>query len=751
VAGALPDIWDAKLTAWILHWDFHQLFREPLSLFDANIFWPSRYSLAFSENLVGVSLFAFPLYAAGVSTLAAYNVVFLLGMGLSALAAWALAREWTGDPAASLLAGVVYAFLPWRISHLPHVQFQWGAFLALALLFLLRYLERGRRADLVLFGASLAWNALCNVHYAVFSAVLVGIVLAWERLTGTAPPSQRIRSALLVAVAVAFLVSPLFVPYQKASRLYHMRRHFAEIEAFSARPDDFLSAGYRNVVYGPATQKWSHPEGDLFPGVLPLALCAVAVTRLRRRRPEVAEPRPSISRGRGAAVRVLDGLSAGILLLGVCAAVRPDFRLGPLHMADSGRVLLLAAGLFVLRLLLAFPRTSRDPDLPAFLRRLPIDRRATLLIAIGVAGIVLALGAHTPVYRFLFTAVSPVFRSIRAPARFIVLFHLSLAVLAAWGLSLLAGRAPSRRRSLVLTGGLLVTAVEYRAFPLRLDAVSAEAPPVYRWLGRDAVPPGIMEWPLGLDYDFEYEFRSTAHWKPIVNGASGFVPRPHEALRTLVAQDPIPDAIWDRAREVQASLVVFHPHDAPAPILERYCYLLRRGLAAGKLEVIDALPHGRDTDFVFVLASAAPRPPLSPPEGRRRAAELFERVSLRPGADTLAPFGYLDYPSPDLEVEPGPYAHGWAADNSGIQEIRVASELGPIGLAVYGAPRPDIGKVLPNIADSARSGFYFPIPSLPPGPHTLIVTIVGRDGSTTVLRRPIRLLPARAAAPTPPR
>jgi len=133
------------LNAWILHWDFHQVFRDPIHLFDANIFFPARLALAFSENLLGAAVFGFPLYAFGASTLVVYNVLFLLGMFLSAIGAWALAREVTDDPAASLLAGFVYAFLPWRIEQIPHIQFQWGAFLPLLLLFLLRYFDSGRR------------------------------------------------------------------------------------------------------------------------------------------------------------------------------------------------------------------------------------------------------------------------------------------------------------------------------------------------------------------------------------------------------------------------------------------------------------------------------------------------------------------------------------------------------------------------------------------------------------------------------
>ena len=129
IGRGLGDLWDAKLNAWIFHWDFHQFFRDPLRLFDANIFHPARYALAFSENLFGAAVFGFPFFAAGASTLFVYNYLFLLGMFLSALGAWALARYVTGDPTASLLAGFVYAFVPWRLAQIPHIQYQWGAFL----------------------------------------------------------------------------------------------------------------------------------------------------------------------------------------------------------------------------------------------------------------------------------------------------------------------------------------------------------------------------------------------------------------------------------------------------------------------------------------------------------------------------------------------------------------------------------------------------------------------------------------------
>ena len=215
---ALSDVGDAKLNARILQWDFAQTFRDPLHLYQLNFFHPARDVLAFSENLYGVALFGFPLLAGGASALLNYNVLLLLGMFLSALAAWALAREITGDPIASAVSGLVFAFLPWRWSQLPHLQFQWAAFLCLSLLFLVRYLEGGRRRDAVLFGACFGWNALCNVHYALFSGVLLVVTLAVFALRGAEQRGRRLRGAILAAALGGAVFVPFALPYREASR-----------------------------------------------------------------------------------------------------------------------------------------------------------------------------------------------------------------------------------------------------------------------------------------------------------------------------------------------------------------------------------------------------------------------------------------------------------------------------------------------------------------------------------------------------
>ncbi len=280
------DLYDAKLEAWVLQWDFRQTLRDPLNLFQAPIFHPARYALAFSENIYGAAVFGFPLLAAGAGTYLNYNVNLLLAMFLSALSCWALASYVTKDPAASLAAGLIFAFLPYKISQLSHLHMQWGGFFCLACLFLLRYLDAGRTRDALLFAVFLAWNGIACIQYGFFGGLLVTVVLLFEALSGGPDRGRRIAGAL-VAVALAMVMAAAVSPSVPASlQLYGMRRSMNEMTIYSGRPAYFLSAGDRNALYGPLTRRWRGPEGDFFPGLLPLALAGMAIAGLRKPRPE---------------------------------------------------------------------------------------------------------------------------------------------------------------------------------------------------------------------------------------------------------------------------------------------------------------------------------------------------------------------------------------------------------------------------------------------------------------------------------
>ena len=737
------DVWDAKFTGWVMHWDFHQVFRDPLHLFDANIFYPARYALAFSENLFGAAVFGFPLYAAGASTLLTHNILFLLGMGLSGMGAWALARHVTGDEAASLLAGLVYAFNPWRLAQIPHIQFQWGAFLPLFLLFLLKYLDGGRRRDALLFALFFAWNALANVHYALFGGMLVATVLAYEGLVGGVFEKKKVLAGSLLGLAIACLaVLPFFIPYLRVAEMYGVGRTAEEMLFFSGRPIDFLTAGSQNKLYAPLTQKWGKAEGDFFPGLIPLFLAILLLLKLRAPGEEKLERAPDSLPRQRKALGILDGVLVALFALWVWATLRPGLAVGPLKLTDPGMILVVLAALLLARWLVALPRRSRFENLADFLRRVPFGPRAGLFVTVALLGVLVALGGNTPFYRFLFESFGAVMRGIRAPARGIVLFHLGLAVLSAWGLSLLAKRREGRvkwKRGAWIAGAVLLTGFEYRAFPVILFPVAQDPAPVYRWLATVNPPGAVIEWPFGTDYDVEYQFRSTTHWHPLLNGYSGTGPPHYHALAAVLNEKPIPEKAWRMIRDLGGSLIILHSHFAPGQqALPEFARAARRWLASGKIELVGAFPHAQRSDYVFRMAGSPPFETGIAPRALQRTAEDLEADLRRAEAETDPPFGALDMPTEKEPVAGGSWGYGWALDDSGIREVVFSVDGGPPRPAVFGGDHPGVGELYPKFADAQRPGYGFQLPALAPGKHTLAVTLVAKDGGRTTILRVFR-------------
>ena len=91
------DNGDALLNEWILAWVAHQLPRAPARLFDANIFYPARDTLAYSEPLIVQGVMTLPIRVLGGSPVLAYNLVLIAGYALTAWAGYLLVRGWTGN------------------------------------------------------------------------------------------------------------------------------------------------------------------------------------------------------------------------------------------------------------------------------------------------------------------------------------------------------------------------------------------------------------------------------------------------------------------------------------------------------------------------------------------------------------------------------------------------------------------------------------------------------------------------------
>ena len=248
-ARLLPDMNDAFFNIWRLSWVAHQLVHQPAALFDANIFYPARHTLAYSDAMLLVGLAGAPFLWAGVPPAVVHNGLLITAMASSAWASAVLAHRLTGDRVAAVLAGVIVGFAPYRFAHLAHLELQWLVWMPLALLAVHALVERPRPAAGLALGACLAAQLLCSIYYGVFLALFAGV--AW----------------------IALVAAPYLAPYA-ASRAEHGPRSAAEIAEHSARPADYLAVPAFNVLRG---GRDFTEERALYPGAATIGLAVVAL------------------------------------------------------------------------------------------------------------------------------------------------------------------------------------------------------------------------------------------------------------------------------------------------------------------------------------------------------------------------------------------------------------------------------------------------------------------------------------------
>jgi hypothetical protein len=269
--GVSLDIGDPLLSTWRLAWLAHQLPLDPWHLFDGNIFYPEKNTLAFSDAMIVPSLTVAPLVWLGVHQLFAYNLLLLSGFALSGAAMFLLVRSLTQRTLAALLAGFVFAFLPYRYMHYSHLELQMAQWMPLCLWAFHRTVTEGRVRDGLLTGLFLALQTLSSFYYGIFFAtylIPVGIALLIGARRARFWPV--VRALAIGAVLAVTLVVPFTRPYF-AARQSVGERPLNEVEFYSAMPQDYLVAHHRNTLYGPYSEGRASQERELFEGfVVPI-------------------------------------------------------------------------------------------------------------------------------------------------------------------------------------------------------------------------------------------------------------------------------------------------------------------------------------------------------------------------------------------------------------------------------------------------------------------------------------------------
>jgi hypothetical protein len=274
---------DGRWSIWVVSWVAYALGNDPMGVYHANIFYPQRNALAFSEsNLVEGALGA-PVWALTRNPYTTHNAVALLSFVIAAAGGYYLVRNLTGNRGAAAVAAVLFAFCPFTFARTAHIQLLFTGGIPFCLLAFHRLVDRVTVGRAVTLGVLLWLQALACAYYGIFAGLMVGlgtlVVAAARRRWRDRDYWMAIALAAFVAVA---LTVPFFLPYLDVQQETGFARTLDDARMYSADAGAWLaSSAWAHRWWLP----WIEPFNEvLFPGIVTLVLGATGIVLAARNR-----------------------------------------------------------------------------------------------------------------------------------------------------------------------------------------------------------------------------------------------------------------------------------------------------------------------------------------------------------------------------------------------------------------------------------------------------------------------------------
>ena len=605
IARDVPgDLGDALLNMWILGWgaeNIPRLLTGQISLNDfwhANIFHPEPLALSFSEHLFGLSIQILPIYWLTKNLILSYNLLFISSFVLSGLGMYLLARDLLTDvdrrppaddwrPAAAFVAGLIFAFVPFRIAQVAHIQSLHAQWMPLALYGLRRYTRTGNWRTLAGASGALLMQNWSNGYYAIYFAPFVPLWVVHHLWTAARLRDVRMWASLAGAgTLVAAGTLPFLWLYLKAQGVHGFERSLGEVIAFSADVYSYFTAPETLRVWGSVMQAFPKPEGELFLGIVTYTLAAIAIVSPLIRSGDALGPgevRTAVAHAGASALRthlarvvlaIIAIQSIGLLAMILTGGFVTSFAGLPIRATNPARLATTIAISF--GVLLSISPRARDRT------RMTLRSPVFLCATFAVLAVWLSLGPvprsygrelrGLGLYRVFYDHV-PGFEGLRVPARYAMIAAVFLAPLAAFGSAALIRATRHTAVAMVIAAAFIIEAA-FVPMPLNLtwgarrDGPSppaqvephADAPAVYHHL---ATMPGDMivaEFPFGdSEWELRYVYYSTVHWKRILNGYSGGFPQGYtQRVALLQRVGERPDEAWRALRDAGTTHVIVH-------------------------------------------------------------------------------------------------------------------------------------------------------------------------------------------------
>ncbi len=273
---------DGRLIVWTVAWTTRALLHGH-PLFDANMFFPASATLAYTEHMVGVALLAVPLRLLTENPVLVFSLLWLGAFWTNALSAHLLAYRFTRRHDAAFIAGLIFAWSFFRMSHAGHLQLQWTAWLPLAILLIERWHARLSWSALLAATGALLMQMLTSWYLAVLAAITGGAWGLWLCAVKGNRDSHRAAVQLAVATALgAIVLWPLAIPYLHAhSAEPAVPAYAADLASYLSPPEDTWVGRLAETRLG-LDARWLWGEQTMFLGWTTVALACVGVWAIGR-------------------------------------------------------------------------------------------------------------------------------------------------------------------------------------------------------------------------------------------------------------------------------------------------------------------------------------------------------------------------------------------------------------------------------------------------------------------------------------
>lgn len=271
--------------------------------FDTRMFYPHTQTLAYGNSLLTQSILGLPVFWLTHDVVLTTNVVILLNFFLSFLAMYVLCLSLTKNTLASIVAGLIYTYNPFVMSHVPqtveNLTLQW---LPLFFLCAERIVHTKTRKPGLILGLLFVVQVASSFYYAYIVVIVLPLYIllraySWQQL------GSLVKRALPGLLLGAVLTALYLRPYIHVKNSYGVARSLNTASLLSARVTDFLFVNPQNVVYGGLVNNAffrslrdpfalvHYTERSFFPGIAGVVLIVAGVViygRLDREKKKLA-------------------------------------------------------------------------------------------------------------------------------------------------------------------------------------------------------------------------------------------------------------------------------------------------------------------------------------------------------------------------------------------------------------------------------------------------------------------------------